>query len=157
MTIDESSTRFVIFMNEEQRGCWKVLGSCLFAIWGAFLNLVTMMWMWSWSQNLDRQHTRFDGFFIPMALGFLLGIITPYVFLSRNTKFALQSGLFFAFIVASLIVLEVQAGTHFLVCLGSYGFSFIWALSLIAIGYILRSRPKHRMNEYRVLDNELKP
>lgn len=76
----------------------------------------------------------------------VLGFITASLFFLNNAKSTLRCGFLFLFIITALCVFDACTGRPLLMCLDIYGFSFLWALSLIAIGYILRSLPNNRMN-----------
>ena len=80
-----------------------------------------------------------------MLFGFFLGIITSAAFVYQNAVLALRSGLVFLFLAALFSSFGLRFEIPLLARLDIYGLCFVWALSLIAIGTILRS-PKKRVN-----------
>jgi len=131
-------------MKTENKGCLVAFSCCAFAIWGALLNGWITSWLWRVQHG--NQRIGYDVPFIPACLGMVLGFITASLFFLNNAKSTLRCGFLFLFIITALCVFDACTGRPLLMCLDIYGFSFLWALSLIAIGYILRSLPNNRMN-----------
>ncbi len=131
-------------MKAKTKGCWGIAASCFYATVGGYCN----GWITVWLLDLHHFDMKQVNSYIPrnsMLLGFFLSYVTSALMWEsaktvRYTVFALL-GLTVAF-----FIIDLKDGKSWLVCLDQYGFSFLWALSLIAIGYILRSRPKNRMN-----------
>ena len=121
---------------------------CPFAIWGAFLNTYIALQLWNWHFNARQMGLEVP--YISTLLGLILGFVTPYALFSKNPQFALRSGYILVFIVVALFLSEVRAGMHLLVCFDQYAFSFLWALSLIAAGYFLRTAERRSLRDQAV-------
>ncbi len=134
-----------------KKGCLSGVSGCVFSIWGFILNICITRW-------LMRTHYNFPILLAPKTLstyliirsltflssllGLLLGFITGYICVSREWVLAWRSGWVFLVVVTglSLVGLPIRWRLMF----DTYAFSFLWALSLIAVGYVLRTRPKER-------------
>ena len=133
-----------------RQGCLSGVSGCVFAVWGFVLNAYI-------SGDLVRTHHDFpilptpktlstylmirNLMFLSSMLGLLLGFVTGYVLISKEFVVALRFGWCFLFVITTLFFGSafIDWRTNF----DTYGFSFLWALSLIAVGYILRSWQKN--------------
>ena len=127
-------------MRAEIKGCLSFLGACIFALWGAFLNAALTPWFWR-TQGYDWHKMMPYVPINPMFLGLILGFVTPFPFIYRNVRM-MPCGVAFFLLVTGFFLLDLHAGKSWLLCFDDYALSFLWALSLIVSGYILRSRPK---------------
>ncbi len=130
-------------MDKGTRSCLGFVASCFFAVWGCYLNGFITAWLWWQTQQFEKQQKAFGGPFISMMIGLLFGFVTPYIFFSKDARLARQTGFIFVFIVMALFSYELRGGASLIVCCANYSFSFLWASSLIAVGYLSRSRPKN--------------
>lgn len=134
-------------MKTEIKEALGVLGSCAFALWGAWLNASITVWLSSWhGDHYNMQRASLLPPMVQILLGLLLGFVTCSAFLSKKAESALLYGFYVLFAVTTLSFFNWFYGASLLLCFDNYFFSFLWALSLIAISYILRSRPKNHIN-----------
>ena len=128
-------------MNEKSKKYWSIPIGCAFAFWGVFLNYAISENLLSWHYKSNWRV--FYSPAVPTLFGFVLGIITSAVFFYGNTTVAIRSGFVFLFLTLLFMGFGLSFETPWLARLDTYGLCFVWSLSLIAIGYILRSRPKN--------------
>ena len=132
-------------MTEETKGCLSGVSGCAFAIWGFVLNAVIGIWLMRMHFNFATSPrpmvALYNGFTeISDLLGLTLGFITGILCVSKNAVLAWRSGWTLLILTVGLILFDLPNGARLM--FDTYAFSVLWALSLIAIGYILRSRPK---------------
>ena len=130
-------------MYEKTKKYCVVAIGCAFALWGAFLNAYIPEWLLTLH---GEESLAFSPPMVPVLFGFFLGIISASVFFYQNATLSVRSGFFFLFFTLLFFSFGLPFETSLIARFDTYGLCFFWALSLIAIGYILRSRPKNRIH-----------
>ena len=75
------------------KGCLSIIASCVFAVWGLFLNDVFTMWLWR-VQGYDWHRMNPYIPINPMFLGLVMGFVMPLVIVYKSTKLTLCGAVF---------------------------------------------------------------